>query len=193
VSSADPVELALMALGDLYRKIDLGVRRLTRIHAERLQCRRGCSACCLDDLTVTRIEAEKIRRGHRDLLGHASPHSIGACAFLDQDGACRIYEERPTICRSQGLPLRVLFENEVDEVEERRDICPLNIEGGPALDALPEEDLWLVGPEELRVQQLDEMAFGSDGSEAVCDHANDDAVVDENGERVRLRDLFFEN
>jgi hypothetical protein len=40
---------------------------------------------------------------------------------------------------------------------------------------------------------LDELAFGRDGSDAVGDHTNDDAVVDENGERVRLRDLFFEN
>jgi Fe-S-cluster containining protein len=193
VSSADPVEHALIALGELYLEIDRNVRRLTRIHAERLQCRRGCSACCLDGLTVTRIEAEKIRRGHGDLLSQASPHSMGACAFLDQEGACRIYEDRPTICRSQGLPLRVVFENEVEEVEERRDICPLNIEGGPALDALPEEDLWLVGPEELRVQQLDEMAFAGDGNDAVATHMNDDAEVDKNGERVALRDLFHED
>lgn len=186
MSSADSVEGALRALENLYREIDLGVRRLSELHAERLQCRRGCSACCLDDLTVTRIEAEQIRRGHGDLLSRADPHPVGACAFLDREGACRIYQDRPTICRSQGLPLRVVFENELEEIEERRDICPLNIDGGPALEAMAEGDFWLVGPEELRVQQLDEMAFDGDGD------GDDRSQVDEKSRRVALRDLFRE-
>ena len=177
MSSADSVKYALSALDDLHREIDLGVRRLSEIHASRLNCRRGCSACCLDDLSVTRIEAEKIRRAHGPLLDRGEPHPVGACAFLDQDGACRIYDDRPTICRSQGLPLRVLFENEVEEIEERRDICPLNLEGGPPLGALGEEDCWLVGPHELRVLQLDERAF-SDGR------------VEEEEARIALRNLF---
>ena len=183
MSSADSLERALAVLDDLHREIDRDVRRLAEIHTERLHCRRGCSACCLDDLSVTRIEAEKIRRGHGDLLGHSAPHPIGACAFLDSEGACRIYEDRPTICRSQGLPLRVLFENEAEEIEERRDICPLNEEGGPALDALGEEDCWLVGPQELRVQRLDDQAFCGDDDVASAD-------LDGEDERIALRDLF---
>lgn len=185
MSSADSVERALVALGELHREIDRDVRHLTEIHATRLHCRRGCSACCLDGLSVTRIEAEKIRRAHGDLLSRAAPNPRGACAFLDQEGACRIYEDRPTICRSQGLPLRVLFENEAEEIEERRDICPLNAEGGPAIGALREEDCWLVGPQELRVQQLDELAFGAEVVEA-----GDADNVDDDSERIALRDLF---
>jgi len=182
VSSADSVDRALDELGDLHRAIDRDVRRLSEIHASRLNCRRGCSACCLDNLLVTRIEAEKIRRAHGALLADAEPHPRGACAFLDEDGACRIYEDRPTICRSQGLPLRVIFENEAEEIEERRDICPLNSEGGPALDALSEEDCWLVGPQELRVRQLDDEAFAV-GLAGVGDAGEED-------ERIGLRDLF---
>jgi len=183
VSSVDSIERALVALDDLHHAIDREVRRLTEIHAARLNCRRGCSACCLDDLSVSRIEAERIRRAHGDLLGHGDPSPAGACAFLDQEGACRIYEVRPTICRSQGLPLRVLFENEVEEIEEHRDICPLNAADGPRLDSLPEEDCWLVGPEELRVEQLDAMAFGGDD-------ADEDADREAKAGRIALRDLF---
>jgi Fe-S-cluster containining protein len=141
---------------DLQDEIDRAARALVTVHGSRLRCGRGCSACCLDDLSVCAIEAERIRRAHPDLLRNGEPHEVGACAFLDHDGACRVYEERPAVCRSQGLPLRILFENECDEIEERRDICPLNLEGGPAIDLLDEEDCWLVGPHELRLGQLDD-------------------------------------
>ena len=30
----------------------------------------------------------------------------GACAFLDGEGGCRVYPDRPYVCRTQGLPLR---------------------------------------------------------------------------------------
>ncbi|MFP6653982.1 MAG: YkgJ family cysteine cluster protein [Myxococcota bacterium] len=175
MSSADSAEGALAVLDDLHREIDRDVSRLSKIHASRLQCRRGCSSCCLDDLSVTPIEAEKIRRAHGPLLRNAEPNPRGACAFLDPEGACRIYEDRPTICRSQGLPLRILFENESAEIEEGRDICSLNLPGGPPLEELDEEECWLVGPEELRVLQLSEQAFGDD---------------EEQNQRIALRDLF---
>jgi len=153
VSSADA---CLASLVELHAEIDRDVRALATIHGSRLRCRRGCSACCLDGLSVRAIEAERIRRSHSELLRNGLPHAVGACAFLDAAGACRIYADRPSVCRSQGLPLRIVFENERDEIEERRDICPLNLEGGPALEALDEEACWLVGPHELRLERLDD-------------------------------------
>ena len=100
------------------------------------------------------------------------------CAFLDDEGACRIYADRPSVCRSQGLPLRVLFEDERGEIAERRDVCPLNLEGLPALDRLSEEDCWLVGPYELRLAALDARFSGR--------------PPEDDGEttRVALRSLF---
>lgn len=179
MSSADSTKATPAALGDLLRdlrdlhgEIDDEANALAKIHSERLQCRRGCSACCLDDLTVTRIEAERIRRAHPDLLRYGEPHSVGGCAFLDEQGECRVYEDRPYVCRSQGLPLRIIFENEAGEIEERRDICPLNLQGGPPLESLDEGDCWLVGPFELRIGQLDDGFAGDDQK------------------RIALRDLF---
>jgi Fe-S-cluster containining protein len=176
VPSADPVARTLDSLRALHDEIDDAAEEIARIHGERIRCRRGCSACCIDDLTVMRVEAERIRGAHPDLLDHGTPHAVGGCAFLDGEGACRIYADRPQVCRSQGLPLRILFENEADEIEERRDICPLNVEGGPPIDALAEDACWLIGPYEWRIQQLDDSMNEAEGSVP--------------GDRVALRDLF---
>ena len=166
-SSDEPEREALAALGALHAEIDRAAARLAVTHADRLACRRGCQACCQDDLRVTPVEAERIRRAHPDLLRESEPGPIGGCAFLDAAGACRVYEDRPSVCRSQGLPLRVFYEDEVEEIRERRDICPLNLEGGPALDILTEDQCWLVGPFELRLAAID-ASFAGEGARRVA-------------------------
>ena len=129
------------------------------LHAARSHCRQGCSACCTDDLTVFEIEAEGIRARHAELLATGTPHPIGACAFLDAEGGCRIYAERPYVCRTQGLPLRWLDEDEAGLVEYR-DICPLN-EAGEPLDTLPAESCWTLGAVEGRLAALQVAAGGT--------------------------------
>ena len=151
----------LDALRALHDDLDREVRRLTERHAGRLRCRRGCADCCLDGLTVRAVEAERIRAAHGALLREGEPGPEGGCAFLDGEGACRVYADRPAVCRSQGLPLRVLYESESGDIDERRDICPLNAEGEPLAD-LAEDDCWLVGPAELRLASIDEDFAGPD-------------------------------
>jgi hypothetical protein len=169
-STSQPASEALAALRAFHAAVDEEAAVLARRHAARLTCRRGCAACCLDELTVTSVEAERIRRDAPEVL-EQEPHAPGACAFLDEQGACRIYEARPYVCRTQGLPLVVFEEDEADDVQERRDICPLNAEGEPLSD-LALDDLWLIGPRELILQRI---AAHFAGGEAP---------------RVRLRDLF---
>ena len=140
-------------LRKLHERIDTRADELVLHHSQRLHCERGCYSCCLDDLTVFPIEAERIRASHEALLRDGTPHPPGACAFLDNDGACRIYADRPYVCRTQGLPLRWFAEDDSGETYEHRDICPLNAEG-PALDELPEEACWLIGPVELELAKL---------------------------------------
>ncbi len=136
----------------LHRQIDDDAGRLERVHAERLRCRRGCNDCCVDEITVFAVEADRIRERHPELLASGTPHAVGACAFLDHEGACRIYEDRPYVCRTQGLPLRWLDEDRGQTVE-LRDICPLN-EEGPAIETLAEEACWTLGPYEGRLAAL---------------------------------------
>src|SRR5512134_1307867 len=95
-----------MSIGRLHDEIDVLAERLHTHHAARLQCRRGCASCCVDDITVFEVEAERIRAHHAELLASGQSHLPGACAFLDDEGGCRIYADRPYVCRTQGLPLR---------------------------------------------------------------------------------------
>jgi Fe-S-cluster containining protein len=141
------------ALRKIHEQIDVRAGEIALHHSQRLHCEQGCQACCVDDLTVFPVEAERIRNSHEALLRDGAPHPPGACAFLDDDGGCRIYADRPYVCRTQGLPLRWFEEDDSGEICERRDICPLNAEG-PALEELREEVCWLIGPVESELAKL---------------------------------------
>jgi hypothetical protein len=154
-------------LSVLRAELDRETGRLHVLHAARLQCRQGCSSCCVDGLTVFAVEAEPIRRRYGQLLATGEAHAEGACAFLDEQGGCRVYEERPYVCRTQGLPLRWLDDGDDAGIVERRDICPLNDDGSDDLVELPAEDCWTLGPFEERLARLEKAR-----------------------ERVALRDLF---
>lgn len=105
-----------------------------------LHCQRGCTACCYVRLSVSRVEADFITSHHpRRPDAPAFPTKIDAhplfdqlrgpepCVFLGASGDCSIYEMRPLICRSHGLPI---------QQDGARDICPLNEEGSEAAPAL---------------------------------------------------------
>ncbi len=149
-----------------HEEIDQAVAPLLQELGNKLQCGKGCHACCVDNITVFEAEADRIRQQAAEILTR-TPHPVGKCAFLDQEGACRIYAYRPYCCRTQGLPLRWLDD---DSENEYRDICPLNDEHLD-LETLPESHCWTLGPVESQLQQLQWQAY-------------------ENHHRVRLRDLF---
>jgi Fe-S-cluster containining protein len=157
----------------LHALVDEAAAPVERSNAKRLQCRAGCADCCADALTVFEIEAAVIHRHHQELLETGAAHPEGGCAFLDREGRCRIYEHRPYVCRTQGLPLRWLEEDELDEeIIESRDICPKNVEDGPPLEELAADECWTLGPFE---QRLADRQHASDGGR---------------GQRVALRSLF---
>lgn len=136
----------------LHRAVDALCAPLVEQHRERLSCKRGCSGCCRDELAVSVPEAARIVAQHGELLAHGTPHRSGACAFLDHEGACRIYAERPYVCRTQGLPLRWL-EERAGETVELRDICELNDTGVPVTE-LSVEQCFTLGPVEARLLSL---------------------------------------
>lgn len=155
----------------LHRAVDMMAAPLVARHGERLQCKRGCHACCVDNLTVFALEAAEIAVHHAELLESSEPGPEGACAFLDPEGACRIYEHRPYVCRTQGLPLRWLEEQDGDVVE-LRDICELNFVDAleTPLAELPAEHCFTLGPVEQRLREQAEQAGAA--------------------ERISLRSLF---
>lgn len=147
-------EAALAGLLRLHREIDERCAPLVGRHTARLRCARGCKACCVDDLTVFEVEAERIRRSHAGLLRRGAPHPAGSCAFLDDAGSCRIYASRPHVCRTQGLPLRWLERAEDGYGVEFRDICPLNEDPSSPLETLDEAECWTLGPAEQELARL---------------------------------------
>lgn len=156
----------------LHAVVDEVTAPIIEANGPRLRCRSGCNDCCSDGLTVFPIEAAVITRHHALVLSE-TPHPEGACAFLDEQGACRIYAHRPYVCRTQGLPLRWLERDEDGSPIEARDICPINIDGGPSLEELEADACWTLGPFEKR---LAERQIEIDG--------------DTPSERVPLRSLF---
>ena len=154
-----------------YDRVDAATQKTVDALAHdgfKLHCQKGCCACCRDDLTVTQGEAALIRNKCGDVLNEI-PHKKGACAFLDESGACRIYAVRPYICRTHGLPLRWTDEDENGDDCEERDICDLNRHID--LVALMREQCWTLGLPELQLSQMNRITFGND-------------------ERVSLRALF---
>jgi hypothetical protein len=137
-----------------YERVDANARLIYELDPERFQCNDGCHGCCIDGLTVFEIEAKYIVHTHGDLLVYEKPHPAGTCAFLNESGACRIYEHRPYVCRTQGLPLRWIEELPDSLAVEMRDICPHNDKGAP-IETLAPDACWTVGPFEEELAMLE--------------------------------------
>jgi uncharacterized protein len=165
---------ALEQIHQFHREVDSFASELRGKLGNRIRCRLGCSECCVDDLSVFTIEALRIKSEFAKLLETESPASEEACAFLDEDGACRIYSARPYVCRTQGLPIRWFDEMENGQMAEYRDICPVNDEG-PPIEGFEEELFLTIGPFENRLRAMQS------------------SFDDNKMERVHLRDLFRAN
>ncbi len=142
-------------VSDSYRQLIEQVNKLTdklsSQYAQHLVCRSGCSGCCHHHLSVFAVEAATVRtaiealpesvrvklelQAHEVLEWEARGKPV-ACPMLVDD-RCAIYESRPLICRTQGLPLLI----EVEDGEAEVDFCPLNFTAENALDVLDEHHL----------------------------------------------------
>jgi hypothetical protein len=99
-------------LGELTQKVDAFFARVAGRHGTDMQCHTGCSDCCHVRLTITWVEAAAIRAYVAGLPGHAraalaSSGPADRCAALDAAGRCKIYDARPLVCRSHGVPIRL--------------------------------------------------------------------------------------
>ncbi len=125
----------------LLAQVDGFGAQVARLHAGELRCRRGCTACCRQDLSVSRVEAEfllrfLVERGELPpsdgAKAEADDHPLfdalasgpDACVFLGPEGACGVYEARPIICRTHGFPLQL--------ADGAVDVCPLNFQAHAA-------------------------------------------------------------
>ena len=69
--------------------------------AQFTPCKKGCSLCCYNEVSVSLLEAQYIEKhtGIKQNINLAIKDFPGIpCPFLT-DGACSIYEHRPFVCR----------------------------------------------------------------------------------------------
>lgn len=123
-ATAPKIEPLLTNYRSLQAKVDAHWRAVVKDHGAKMACARGCHGCCCH-FGVFAVEAAAIglAAGKRTWPKSRAPESTDACPLLE-DGGCLFYDDRPLICRTQGLPLLVRHTD-----GHRMDWCPLNFKG----------------------------------------------------------------
>ncbi|MBI1765733.1 MAG: YkgJ family cysteine cluster protein [Acidobacteria bacterium] len=176
----------------LVQTVDALTTQLAQRYAAHLACRAGCSGCCQHHLSVfpveaaciaatldelppdlrTRIEQQAAEVNQREARGEPV-----ACPLLVNE-RCAIYESRPLICRTQGLPLLFEAEDGAPEV----DFCPLNFTTPEAVNELDEEHL--VPLDELNTR----LALAN------LQHCRDGGIADQDsGKRQRMSAIILKS
>jgi hypothetical protein len=120
---------AELALVQLRRRVDDHFGAAALRTPEAFACRAGCSRCCGVRFGVFAVEAERIATALASLepelrervRAQADDPRHTACALLVDD-RCSVYDERPMICRSHGLPVQ----HRDDDGSTHVEVCPLN-------------------------------------------------------------------
>ncbi len=177
-----------------YRKfieqVDRLAAKLQARYSRHLACRAGCAGCCHHHLSVFAVEAEEARAAvealpapirarveeqAREVIEREDRGEPVACPLLVDD-RCSIYESRPLICRTQGLPLLI----EADDGEREVDFCPLNFTGTGAVDDLDEDHLVPLDALNLRLALVN------------LEHCRETGLGDEaSGQRVKMADAIL--
>lgn len=113
---------------DLVRRVDALCDAIGARLEGHLACRKGCDACCLH-LSLFPVEAVAVAQAVKNLpklqqqklreRAKNAPHD-GPCPLLE-DHVCLIYQARPMICRTHGLPILSHIEG-----GSQVDFCPEN-------------------------------------------------------------------
>ncbi len=149
-------------------------------HLNHMSCRLGCSKCCYVELSIFQSEAYIILEWVNFLSSEEKQNFLNElnvpelqeqkntlgklnkpCAFL-RNGKCTIYEVRPTICRTQGLPLQYKISDEKNQVQLAVDVCPLNF---TEENSLPSRHEWLDLDRLNALQSIAENFFQKNNSE----------------------------
>lgn len=105
------------------RVISLVEEEISKSSQIATTCSKGCSACCHLEVQVTSDEAQILaevvsqgivdidferlkslsQREKHDKLWARGVHPENRCLFLGEDGACKIYEYRPSACRKYSV------------------------------------------------------------------------------------------
>lgn len=111
---------------ELMREVDAAGQALEGLHRQHLRCRPGCSGCCTLS-SVLPLEAAALHLAIAGLDGKLKKlireQQPGEFCPLLVDSRCAIYQSRPLICRTHGLPIAYVdYERQTIDVS----VCPLN-------------------------------------------------------------------
>ena len=97
----------------IYRLTD----EMSAFRQEHVACKKGCSACCQMNVTVSSVEAEsiaaatgRIAANLTESVAHSQDEFVGKpCPFLHAD-ECSIYDHRPLACRKIPRIFNTLYD-----------------------------------------------------------------------------------
>lgn len=104
-------------------QVDVIAKKLEKQHTKHMACKMGCDLCCMD-YSIFPIEFYWIKqklKNHVFQNKNTFVKKSEECVFL-LNHKCTIYEERPVIWRTHGLPLMFMNDNSEWELSA----CELN-------------------------------------------------------------------
>lgn len=120
MNTPNNVEKFLLNYKNLVKKIDEKCNAITEEFSQYINCKKGCSQCCILD-AVFPVEAVSIALSIIDnKIDFKAIRENDDCNFL-KDGICTIYSARPIICRTHGFP--IIFE---EDARQKADCCSMN-------------------------------------------------------------------
>jgi len=152
----------------LVARVDALCARIEGDFRERIACRRGCDGCCRH-LSLFPVEAAALAAALTEAPAALAAEirkraraaaEDGPCPLL-KDGVCLLYEARPLICRTHGLPLLGRRDG-----ERFIDYCPLNFQGMESLPASAVIDLETLNATLTAVNRLFVKESGGDEARA---------------------------
>lgn len=113
----------------LTARVDALCNGIAATLGEQIACSAGCSSCCTA-ITVFPVEAAAMRETLENLPDiqtekirrHVSEHAVDERCPLLLHHHCMLYDARPIICRTHGLPIVYTSDG-----QRNSDCCPLNL------------------------------------------------------------------
>ena len=113
----------------LTTRVDALCNAIAAALEEQITCSEGCSSCCTS-ITVFPVEAAAMRealknlpdRQGEEIRRHIAEHADDERCPLLLHHRCILYESRPIICRTHGLPIIYATDG-----QRSSDCCPLNL------------------------------------------------------------------
>ncbi|MDD2310250.1 MAG: YkgJ family cysteine cluster protein [Desulfuromonadaceae bacterium] len=127
----------------LTARVDALCNTIAATLGEQITCSAGCSSCCTS-ISVFPVEAAAMREALENLpeqkaveiRRHVLEHAEDERCPLLFNHHCLLYEARPIICRTHGLPIIYTSEG-----QRNSDCCPRNLTGSESLSGTSVVDL----------------------------------------------------